>query len=278
MTPLAPETSLSPADLEALRRALLLLKRTNFVTQLAEYAGRPANYVLGKMPKTMNNRLNRLAEIAILRGLDVAIKSIKPTSKRPPGTKLSSLLAGVSGGVSGFLGVAALPVELPLTTIVMLRAIADIARHHGENLSTMEGRLACIEVFALSDRGSNDKTAVGYYATRALLGKFTRDASTFLSERGVASASAPVVSSFVSEVASRFSTVVSEMAAVSAVPVVGALGGATVNLIFMNHFQNIARGHFIVRRLERLYGPDVVRRRYLDLALQHSKFGARARG
>jgi len=31
----------------------------------------------------------------------------------------------------------------------MLRAIADIARHHGENLSH-RGRLACVEVFALA--------------------------------------------------------------------------------------------------------------------------------
>jgi EcsC protein family len=275
MKPPTPETTLSPAHLEALRRALFLLERTSFVTQLAEHAGRPANYVLRMMPKTMNDRLNRIAEIAILKSLDVAIKSLKPASKRPPTTKLSSLLVGISGGVSGFLGAGALPVELPLTTIFMLRAIADIARHQGENLSTIEGRLACVEVFALGDRGSNARMDLGYYASRALLSKFTKDASAFLSQRGVGTASAPVVNSFISEVASRFGTVVSERVAVGAIPVVGALGGATVNLIFMNHFQNIARGHFIVRRLERLYGADVVRRHYMHLGMQQSKFEAR---
>jgi len=54
------------------------------------------------MPKTINDRLNHIAEIAILKSLDVAIKSIKPASKRPPATKLSSLLAGISGGVGAF--------------------------------------------------------------------------------------------------------------------------------------------------------------------------------
>jgi len=102
------------------------------------------------------------------------------------------------------------------------------------------------------------------------LSKFTRDASTFLSQRGAASASAPVVNSFVSEIASRFGTVVSERAAVGAIPVVGALGGATVNLIFMSHFQNIARGHFTVRRLERVYGADVVRWHYMRLGTRQS--------
>jgi hypothetical protein len=43
------------------------------------------------------------------------------------------------------------------------------------------------------------------------------------------------------------------------------VGGATVNVIFMNHFQRIALGHFTVRRLERVYGPALVRRHYEDL-------------
>jgi hypothetical protein len=49
-------------------------------------------------------------------------------------------------------------------------------------------------------------------------------------------------------------------------PVIGALGGASVNFLFMNHFQRIAHGHFTVRRLERRYGADVVRRYYEALA------------
>ncbi len=32
--------------------------------------------------------------------------------------------------------------------------------------------------------------------------------------------------------------------------------------VFMNHFQAMARGHFVVRRLERHYGKDVVRDAY----------------
>ena len=48
-------------------------------------------------------------------------------------------------------------------------------------------------------------------------------------------------------------------------PVLGAVGGATVNVIFMNHFQRVANGHFVVRRLERLHGQSVVRQQYLSL-------------
>jgi hypothetical protein len=33
-------------------------------------------------------------------------------------------------------------------------------------------------------------------------------------------------------------------------------------MIFMNHFQRVASGHFAIRRLERRYGPAVVRQLY----------------
>ena len=50
--------------------------------------------------------------------------------------------------------------------------------------------------------------------------------------------------------------------AAQALPVIGALGGAAVNYAFMEHFQDVARGHFTVRRLERTYGKELVRREY----------------
>ena len=44
--------------------------------------------------------------------------------------------------------------------------------------------------------------------------------------------------------------------------VVGAVGGAAVNLAFIEHFHSLARGHFTVRRLERVYGAEAVRAEY----------------
>ena len=39
-------------------------------------------------------------------------------------------------------------------------------------------------------------------------------------------------------------------------------GGAAVNYAFVEHFQEMAQGHFTVRRLERVYGNAVVRTEY----------------
>lgn len=52
-------------------------------------------------------------------------------------------------------------------------------------------------------------------------------------------------------------------------PVFGALGGAAVNYAFIEHFQDVARGHFTVRRLERIYGKRLVRMEYERLAQDH---------
>src|SRR5262249_12863684 len=114
--------------------------------------------------------------------------------------------------------------------------------------------------------GAGKRLDVGYYATRALLTKLAGEASAYLIERGTLSLSTPVVNSLVSEIGARFGVIVSERFAASAVPVLGAAGGAVVNVIFMNHFQGVAQGHFIIRRLERLYGPALVRREYEELA------------
>jgi hypothetical protein len=39
-----------------------------------------------------------------------------------------------------------------------------------------------------------------------------------------------------------------------------------VNYAFIEHFQDVARGHFTVRRLERTYGEELVRTEYERLA------------
>ena len=274
----APAPTLSPSQQQALRRAIDNLENQNFAAQLADYAGRPVERAMRLMPKAATSRLNKAVEAAILNCLDVAIRSIEPRSKASPSPRAASLLAGISGGISGFFGLAALPIELPVTTTIMLRSIADIARHHGEDLATLEARLACVEVFALGAPRTGRRADFGYYASRALLGRLTADAATLFLERSAANLSAPVVGSLVSEIATRFGIVVSERSAASAIPVLGAVGGATVNLIFMNHFQRVACGHFAIRQLEREYGATVVRRLYDEHAPRRETPPHRARG
>ena len=265
-------TILSEPDRKALELAVNNLENPNFAARLADYAGVPVNRVLSILPKFANSQLSAMVRSAVMKGLDVAIDTLDADDpKQPPLTGFSSFLAGVTGGVSGLFGFAALPIELPLTTTFMLRAIASIARHEGEDLSQIEARLACLEVFAFGAKRPIGQIDVGYYAARALLSKYTNEIAAFVAERGAVDVSAPVVTSLVSEIVSRFGLVVSDKAAAGALPILGAVGGATVNVIFMDHFQRIAKGHFALRRLERAYGGATVRQLYAELAAKPAR-------
>jgi hypothetical protein len=140
-----------------------------------------------------------------------------------------------------------------------LRSIAQIAREEGEDLKAPQAALACIEVFALGGGGkAQSEFESGYFAVRAALAKSVSDSARFLAQQGLGAQSAPVVARMIAQVAARFGVVVSEKMAAQAAPILGAIGGATVNAAFAEHFQALARGHFIIRRLEREHGASLI--------------------
>lgn len=245
-----------------LETAVFHLERPNFAARLADYAGQPVNAIIERLPGAINSRMRVAVRVAIFKCLQLAIGSIDDQDALPPSKWTAKVMTGVAGGVGGFFGMAALPFELPLTTTLMLRSIAEIARSEGEDLRRVEALLACLEVFALGVRGPQDKVNIDYYAVRMVLTKLSKDVAALALERGAVNASSPVVAKLVGEIVARFGLVVSDMAAASAVPLFGAVGGAAVNIIFMDHFQRVASGHFTVRRLERLYGVDAIRDLY----------------
>ena len=265
MNPEEAGAILSPTHRQALRTAFLLLERPDFAARLGEAAGRPVGRVLKLTPRAFEARLSLAVEAALRRALSVAIRSL---GDRPSRRSASFALAGASGAVGGFLGAGALALELPMTTTLILRAIAEVARRHGEDLSRLEARMECVGVLGLAARPSGRGPDVGYLAARAVFSRLVADATAGLVERGAAAASGPAMSAMIAAIAPRFGLVVSERAAASALPLVGALGGATLNLLFVRHFQRTAHGHFTIRRLERRYGPEVVRAYYRGLVLK----------
>jgi hypothetical protein len=221
------------------------------------------------LPDGWSNIVHRAAQAALSRALNVAIATLDARQPRKRASEqFHKLLVGASGGLGGAFGLAALPVELPLSTTLMLRSIADIARSEGHDLRSMSIRLSCLEVFALGGRAASDNAVESsYWAVRAALAKAISEAAAYLGERGVLEHAAPAVVRLIGAIASRFGVIVSEQLAAKAVPIIGAAGGATVNILFMNHFQDMARGHFIVKRLEAKHGSASVERVYRTIAI-----------
>jgi hypothetical protein len=146
----------------------------------------------------------------------------------------------------------------------MLRSIADIAASEGENPRHIDTKLACLTVFALGSSADkrDDAAESGYFAARAALATAVSEASAHLAKKGLSKSGAPALVRLVATIGARFGIVVSEKAAAQAIPILGAAGGAVVNTVFIGHYQDMARGHFIVRRLEKIHGADPVREAY----------------
>ncbi len=254
-------------DLRALENAVDLLENPSLIARITDVIGVPLEQALDVLPARTSDKLQKSVRVALEKLLNVSVGTLG-TSREGPASNLKHKLAGgVSGAVGGFFGMAALAAELPITTSIILRSIADIARSEGEDLRSLDAKLACLEVFALGGKASTDDAAeTGYFAVRAAMAKAMTDAAKHIAERGLTQEGAPVIARLIASIASRFGTVVSEKVAAQAVPVLGAFGGASVNVLFMNHFQGVAKGHFVVRRLERRYGKDEVRREYARIA------------
>jgi hypothetical protein len=263
----ATAPSLTPEDLDALRHAVAALEHPSLAARLTNMVGKPIELIGYALPDAASNAISAATSKALEAALKVALATIR--GKPRDGSRLlHKALATASGAAGGAFGLISLPVELPVSTIIILRSIADIAKSEGEDLSDPDAALSCIQVFALGGRtGSDDASESGYFAVRALFAKSVTEAARYVAERGVAEQGAPVLVRFLALVASRFGVVVSQKVVAQAVPVIGALGGAAVNYAFIEHFQDVARGHFTVRRLERTYGKELVRKEY-DLLAQ----------
>jgi hypothetical protein len=263
-----PLPTLTPAELRELRRAKQLLENPSLTARLGNILGVPIERGLQMLPKDWSSIVHRATRAALWAALSTAVSTMGARHRRGSSERFHKLLVGASGGLGGAFGLAALPVELPVSTTIMLRSIADIARSEGHDVRLLHTRLACLEVFALGGRTTTDDAAKSsYWAVRAALAKAVSEAASYLAERGVLEKSAPAIVRLVGSIAARFGVVVSEQVAAKAVPLVGAASGAVINVLFIDHFQNMARGHFIVRRLEAKYGAETVRVAYQALAI-----------
>jgi hypothetical protein len=245
-------------DTDVLRNAVQLLEHANLAARLADMIGKPVELLGRALPAGASEAI----AAATTKGLDAALSVALLTIRRGPqgsSQMLHKALVVASGAAGGAFGILSLPLELPVSTIIILRSILDIARSEGENLADPETSLSCIEVFGLGSRTkADDATESGYFAVRGVFARSVTEAVRFIAERGVVEQGSPVLVRLMSQIASRFGFAVSQKAAAQTIPVIGALGGAAINYAFIDHFQSVARGHFTVRRLERKYGKDIV--------------------
>ncbi|VWB33802.1 EcsC family protein [Burkholderia lata] len=266
---ITPSITLSPDDRDALWRAKQVLESPSLTMKLTGMLGAPVEKMIARLPDLATGKINDATQLALRKCLNIALRTLgKPPAPDAEPDKPSNLLhklavatTGAAGGAFGFL---ALPVELPVTTTLIFRSVCDIARSEGEDLSSVDTQLQCLAVLGMG--GNPDKEEedadLGYFVLRGALAQAISKASSDITTKGIAAHSSAAVFKLVQTVASRFSVQVTEQMAAKSIPAIGAVLGATVNTLFIDHFQQMAHGHFTVRRLERKYGSVAVKAAY----------------
>ncbi|MFW2330301.1 EcsC family protein [Aeromonas allosaccharophila] len=262
-------------DMRDLEKAVNLLEQNTITEKMTQVVGKPIDYLMSKLPKGAEKQIHNLVEKALHKAADAALGSLNNEPNREASTKTNKLFAAVSGAVGGAFGFTALAIELPISTTIMLRSVADIARSEGFDLEKVETKQACLEVFALGGPSEGDDAVeTAYYATRSFTAEAMQILSKELAEIAARQASANAfkkltpaqtgkwLASLIEKIAARFGVVITEKAAAQAVPIIGAVAGATLNAMFTDYYQDMARGHFIIKRLENKYGFELVKAEY----------------
>jgi len=244
---------------------------------MADVIGSPVELAVKKLPNGVQKKIHKVTEAALYKATEAVLWSMKNDPSKSASTKLHKLFAATSGAIGGAFGFIALYIELPISTTIMMRSVADIARSEGFDLNDFGTKQSCIEVFALGGKSNKDDSSEsGYYIMRGFTTETMKHLSKELAEiaarnvKGAAKIITPKqagswLAKLIEKVAARFGITITEKFAAQVVPVIGGVTGAALNIMFTNFYQDMARGHFIVKRLENKYGCEAVREAYLEI-------------
>ena len=120
-------SGLSKADLAALKRAKALLENPGLAARASAMLGSPIERGIGMLPARVQKTVHESSEAAMMKALDVAVKSFGwegSVGTARSKDRLHKFAAAASGAVGGVFGLAALAIELPVSTTIMLPAPA----------------------------------------------------------------------------------------------------------------------------------------------------------
>ena len=250
---------INPFDLEIIAKAKAALEADSMALRLNNYVGKKLDGAVKKLPDAWQSKLSKGINYSLSKATEWAFATTG--SRECPVLREDWMhMAGVLG--SGFLGGAGgfstVVWELPASTMIMMRSIGCIAEKEGLNMSDPKTRLGCVSVLAMgADPKRVQSDELGYWVTRkAMAGLVTKVLEW--NGRGTV----PPLVQFITKTSARFGVVISEKIAAQVAPGVGALAGAGINGIYLNHYQNVAHAHFSIERLCMTYGETSVKEAY----------------
>ncbi len=256
---------LNAEDFAALTRAKEELESPLLTMKLASVVGAPIEKLMGRLPSSAQDKVDEATQLALKECLQVALRTIGKSAPSdsllaPPPNKPSEQSDAQTRGRGGrrvrhVFAARRIAGDHHVDVSLDLRYSAQ----RGEDVHRVETQLQCMMVLGMGGTNKSDDNAdLGYFIVRSALAQSVSRTTSEIATKGLSSHGSTALLKFVQTIASRFSVQVSEQVAAKSIPAIGAM----VNTVFMDHFQQMAHGHFTVRRLERRYGTAVVERAY----------------
>lgn len=277
---------ISQHEIDFIVEANKFLENPGILAKITNFVGKPLEYAHDRLPEGTQKLITSAVNKSLKSALAVAIRSVstekadqkelKEANSRSITTKwIHTASVTATGAIGGFFGPISLPVELPLSTGLILRGISSVADEWGHDLQDPSIQMQCLYIFTLGSKKSDSDNALesAYFASRTLFHNLIRESAKFVGQYGakevlqaIEKETAPTLIRFIAQVATFFELAVTEKLIAEAIPIVGALGGATINAAFCEYFVDVSRYHFGLVHLENKYGSDYIKKIYLDVS------------
>ncbi|MGP3698715.1 EcsC family protein [Rhodobacter sp. NSM] len=156
------------------------------------------------------------------------------------GRRATPALVALTGAAGGAGGLATSVAELPVTITVIMHAIRRAAEAEGFDPDDPAIRVECLRIFgAGSPLRRDDGVNTSFIGARIAM-------------------SGAAVSRVVASVAPKLAAALGQKLMAQAVPVLGAVAGATLNTAYLSYYREIAEIRFALLRLAQTHGAERV--------------------
>lgn len=191
-----------------------------------------------RLPDAVRAQVEAQVAQALRVGLGIA-KAAPQTSPRQQ--RWMVIASGAAGGAVGLAGALA---DLPVALVIFLQAIREEAREAGLDPDRDGVALASLDILS-----SGRVLAVAEVLNPAYVS-------------GRLALAGPTLSGWIARTVPRLIPLLGPRLAASAVPLVGALGGAVLNAAWLEHYRSLARIRFRLMALAEHHGAEAVVRAY----------------
>jgi hypothetical protein len=260
-------------DLKKLKSAKRNIQNIRMMMKGVNQVGKRIESGINALPEKQQKWLSHNISNILFKILKSNIKTIENNKHFKTTSKTTyKTIVGLSGIGSGFfgsfnlIGSSVFISELYFSTRIMMRSILEIAYSEGEDIYDIDTQLACIQVFALGGNSTaENKESSPYYATREAMETALNKANEYIEVNGVEGLDKKTLGNtnpvlmLIGLITTRLTIQITEKFISRAVPIIGAASGGALNYFYIDHYQKIAKSHFVIRKLEKVYGKDEVR-------------------